>query len=490
MPKAMLLTFLISTPLLAAVFIGLLQKKHIRLIERVVMLSGALELGLVLSLIPLVVESGSVQASALFSLDAFGAFISLIIVLVGFFASLYSVGYLRAEVEKEIIGPRRVRQYFLLLKLFFFAMLLAVATTSPVVMWIAIEATTLSTAFLISFYNKQSATEAAWKYLITNSLGLLLSLLGTLLFLALPEAGAHDESLTWEALRDGVASMPPLVVKIAFIFVLVGYGTKVGFVPLHTWKPDAYSKTPTPIAALLSGVLLNVAFLAILRFKGVTDAVLQSDFAGGLLIFFGVLSIVFASLIIFIQKNYKRLLAYSGIEHAGLLALGFGFGGVGTFAALLHMFYHALGKAFIFFAVGNVFLKYSSSKIRQVRGMFHVLPLSAPVLFIAFIAVLGLPPFGLFVTEFLLLSAGMENYLWIVVLVLAMLAIVFFGFLKHFVAMLFGPVPEGVERGESNVWTQVPLLLMLALFLVLSWYLPEMLERLIQLSAQVISLNS
>ena len=321
----MLLTFLISLPLLAAVFIMLLQAKHIRLIERTVLISSVCELGFVLWLIPAVVTQGSVEASALFSLDPLGAFLSLIIALVGFFASLYSVGYLRAEVAKEIIGPRRVRQYFLLLKLFFFAMFLAVATMSPMVMWIAIEATTLSTAFLISFYNKQSATEAAWKYLIINSLGLLLSLLGTLLFLALP--ALKDGALTWQVLHEGALSMHPLIVKIAFIFVLVGYGTKVGLVPLHTWKPDTYSKAPTPIAALLSSVLLNVAFLAILRFKGLADATLQSDFTGGLLIFFGVLSIVFAAFIIFIQMNYKRLLAYSSIEHAGLLALGFGFDG-------------------------------------------------------------------------------------------------------------------------------------------------------------------
>lgn len=483
----MLLTFLIALPLLSAVFIGLLSARHTRLIERTVVLSSVVELGLVLSLIPTVVSKGQLEASALFSLDPLGTFLSLIIVFVGFFASLYSAGYLRAEVEKGIVGPRRVRQYFLLLKLFFFAMLLAVATTSPVVMWIAIEATTLSTAFLISFYNKQSATEAAWKYLIINSLGLLLSLLGTLLFLALPEL--RDGSLTWEALRNSAASMPPLVVKIAFVFVLVGYGTKVGLVPLHTWKPDTYSKSPTPIAALLSGVLLNVAFLAILRFKGLTDLTLQSDFTKELFIFFGIVSIVFSSLIILIQKNYKRLLAYSSIEHAGLLALGFGFGGVGTFAALLHMLYHALGKALLFFTFGNVFLKYSSSKIYHVQGMFQVLPLSAPVLFIAALAALGLPPFGLFTTEFLLLSAGMAEHPFIVVLVLVMLGIVFLGFFKHLIAMLFGAAPEGMKRGESNLLTQVPLLLLLLLFLALSWYLPETLEQLIQLAADSISLN-
>lgn len=484
----MLLTFLISLPLLVAIFIALLGVKHTRLIERVVIVSSVLELGLVLAVLPTVVETGSVSASTLFSLDPLGTFISFIIALIGVFASMYSVGYLRAEVDKGIIGPRRVRQYFLLLKLFFFAMFLAAATMSPIVMWIAIEATTLSTAFLISFYNKKSATEAAWKYLIINSLGLLLSLLGTLLFLALPEA--RDGSLTWQSLHESVATLPPLAVKIAFVFILIGYGTKIGFVPLHTWKPDTYSKSPTPIAALLSGVLLNVAFLAILRFKELTDSVLQSDFSSELFIFFGVLSLVFSAFIIFIQKNYKRLLAYSSIEHAGLLALGFGFGGAGTLAALLHMLYHALGKALVFFAVGNVFLKYGSSKMHHVTGLIRVLPLSSVMLFIAFLALLGLPPFGLFITEFSLLSAGLAQYPYVVALILLTLAIIFFGFLKHLVAMLFGPVPENIVPGESNMLTQVPLVLLLVLFLVLSWYLPESLETLIRLSLPGISINS
>lgn len=484
----MLLTFLISLPLLAACFIGLLQPKHVRVIEKAVLVSSILELGLILSLLPRVVTQGSVEASALFSLDPLGAFLSLIIALVGFFASLYSIGYLRAEVEKGIIGLRRVRQYFLLLKLFMFAMFLAVATMSPMVMWIAIEATTLSTAFLISFYNKQSATEAAWKYLIINSLGLLLSLLGTLLFLALPEA--REGAFTWQALGENASNLSPLIIKIAFIFVLVGYGTKVGLVPLHTWKPDTYAKAPTPIAALLSSVLMNVAFFAILRFKGVTDASLGSNFSSELMIFFGTLSLTFAALIIFVQTNYKRLLAYSSIEHAGLLALGFGFGGVGVFASLLHMLYHALGKALIFFAAGNIFLKYSSTKMRHVTGMIKTLPLSSVVLFVAFIALLGLPPFGLFMTEFLLLSAGMEQYPYLVGVALLSLAVVFFGFLKHLLSMLFGEVPQGVECGESNGLTQVPLLLVLALFLVLSWYLPETLSTLLELAARSLSLHS
>ena len=204
---------------------------------------------------------------------------------------------------------------------------------------------------------------------------------------------------------------------------------------------------------------------------------------------FGTLSIAFAALIIFIQKNYKRLLAYSSIEHAGLMALGFGFGGVAVFATLLHMLYHALAKALIFFAAGNVFLKYSTTKMRDVTGIMRTLPLTGPVLFVAFLAVLGLPPFGLFMTEFVMLSAGMAEYPWVVVGILIALAVLFLGFFKQLVSLLFGKAPEGITVGESNLFTQVPLVLLLGLLLCLSWYLPDTLRSLIELSAASISLN-
>lgn len=484
----MLLTFLISLPLLTACFIALLQPKHLHLIERVVIVSAVVELGFALFLIPSVLSFGAVEGSSFFSLDPLGAFLALIIALVGFFVTIYSVGYLRTEVQKGIIGPRRVRQYFLLVELFLFAMLLAVSTINPIVMWIAIEATTLSTAFLISFYNKPSATEAAWKYLMINSVGLLIGLLGTLIFVALPDVKAGD--FNWQMLQAAATGMNPLAVKIAFVFILVGYGTKAGLVPLHTWKPDAYAKAPTPIAALLSGVLLNVAFFAILRFKGVTDAALEGEFASHLLIAFGITSLVLSALIIFVQKNYKRLLAYSGIEHAGLIALGFGFGGIGTLAALIHMLYHALLKVLLFFAAGNIFLKYSSTKMKNVSGVLKTLPITAPIFFIGFIAILGLPPFGIFATKFMLLSAGMERYPYVVALVVFALAIVFFGFFKHVSTMLFGEPKEDTVAGESNLFTVITPLTLLALTLVLSWHFPALLDLLIRFAAESISINS
>src|SRR6185369_5599001 len=472
----MSLTFLISIPLLTACFIALLQPKHLKIIERGVIVSSFLQLGFILFIIPSVLSRGSITGSALFSIDALGAFLALVIALIGFFTSLYSIGYFRAEVAKEIVGPTRVRQFFLC------AMLLAVSTINPVVMWIAIEATTLSTAFLISFYNKQTSTEAAWKYLIINSLGLLLGLLGTILFVA--ARGENSGALTWAVLQNSVGGISPAALKIAFVFIFVGYSTKVGLVPFHTWKPDTYSKAPTPIVALLSGVLLNVAFFALLRFKSVVDAGLHSaEFTSSFLIFFGLVSLVFSALLIFIQKNYKRLLAYSSIEHAGILALGFGFGGFALYAALLHMLFNSLAKALLFFSAGNIFLKYSSTKMRNVTGMVRVLPLSAPIFFVGSLAALGFPPFGLFFTEFMTFSAGINDHQTAVIIGMLSVLVIFFGFFKHLSALFFGEAPEGIAKGESNLFTQWPVLVLLALFLVLSWHIPASLDELIRFAA-------
>ncbi|QQR78153.1 MAG: hypothetical protein IPJ68_03655 [Candidatus Moraniibacteriota bacterium] len=297
-----MIIFLVLIPVLAAALFFLLPAKKTRLIEMGVIVAAMVELVLAFRLVARVVAEETVRSAGVFAVDGLSVYLILIIALVGFFVSLYSVGYLRAEVTKGIIGPRRVRQFFILLEIFLFAMYLAVSTVHPVITWTAVEATTLATAFLISFYNKPSATEAAWKYLILNSLGLLIGLLGTLLFLALSDD--HSGATDWASLAAAAGSMTPDVAKIAFVLILVGYGTKVGLAPLHAWLPDAHSKAPSPISALLSGVLLNVALFAVLRWKHITDLALgDTHFTSGLLIFFGTLSVVLAAFIIFVQKT-------------------------------------------------------------------------------------------------------------------------------------------------------------------------------------------
>src|SRR3990172_6814995 len=354
------LILIIGSPIVASIASFFSSKR--KACETATIIAGAVALAAALFSAQKVSSEGTYSPNDYFSIDALGAIIIVLIAFIGFIAALYSMAYLRRETEKGIIGFEKARLYFILFNLFIAAMFLAASTSNPIIMWIAIEATTLSTAFLISFYNKPTALEAAWKYLIINSSGLLLGFFGTLLFFTFAGNAAANTFINWQTLLENAFSLNPLIVKIAFIFVLIGYGTKAGLAPMHTWLPDAHSKTPSPISAMLSGALLNVALLAILKFKLITDAALGPVFSQNILIFFGIFSIAIPAFIIIVQKNYKRLFAYSSIEHMGIVALGFGFGGLGSFAALLHIIYHSLVKSILFFSAGNVLLKYGSTK--------------------------------------------------------------------------------------------------------------------------------
>ncbi len=478
---------LLLLPLLAALLSGVLPREKQRVIEYASVTAAAAEFFLAIAVGLSVVHSGPLSASYFFKTDALGAFILLFATTVGLAAAIHSVGHLREESQKGIIGFRRVRQYFVLFHFFFFAMYLAATTASPIIMWVAIEATTLATAFLISFYNKPSALEAGWKHLIVNSVGLLIGFLGTLLFLnAAAGAGALGTFISWDLLHSVQGALDPTLIKIAFVFVIVGYGTKVGFVPMHTWLPDAHSKAPVPISSLLSGLLLNVALIAILRFRSVADAVVDPAFSQHLLIGFGIVSLVVAALIIFGQKNYKRMLAYSSIEHMGIMGIGFGIGGVAAIAALFHMLYHALLKPILFFCAGNFFLKYSSTKIDNVRGGLTLLPFSAAVFFAGLLAISGIPPSGIFFTKLSILSAGMAHYPYLMLIVIAALGIVLAGFLRAISTMLFGEPPQDLGKGEASYWTLASLGFLSVIFVVLSVYIPVPLRELVTNAASII----
>jgi len=468
----MLLFFIIVLPL-AASLLSLLARKNMVSLGSIAIGVSVFEFLAVLKVVLTVIKNGAYNFYGSLSVDYLGAVIIMILVLVSAMASAYSVGYLKIEMEKKIIGFSRARQYFILLHLFILAMFFAIMTTNPMLMWIAIEATTLSTAFLISFYNKPSAIEAAWKYLIINSIGLLLGFFGILLFLYPFASGGFQGLVSWQALSAGAAAFDPFITKIAFIFIIVGFGTKVGFVPMHTWLPEAHSKAPAPISSLLSGVLLNVAFLAVLRFKGVTDLAIGQAFSRNLFIFFGLLSIVVEGFFIFIQKNYKRMLAYSSIEHMGVAALGFGFGGAGAFAGLMHLIYHSLAKSALFLSAGNILLKYSSTKMENVKGMIKVLPLTGILFFISFLTLAGVPPFGIFITEFSILSAGVSAHPLPVIIALLAFVLVFAGILKHVVMMEFGEAREEIPKGEAGTLMVAPIIILVAFLITFSFYMPE-----------------
>lgn len=426
-----------------------------------------------------VANAGVYNSYPIFSVDAFGAIVMLIIAVIGFVSMIYSVAYLREETKKQIIGFTRVKQFFILLNFFLAAMFLAAASSNPVFAWIFIEATTLSTAFLISFYNKPSAMEAAWKYLIINSIGLLLGFFGTLLYFTSLQGMGEAGLTTWNSLMSNAAHLDPMIAKIAFVFVLVGYGTKVGLAPMHTWKPDVYSKAPAPVGALFSGALLPVALMILMKFKIITDLVVGPLFSGTLLISFGIFSITVASLITFSSKNYKRLLAYSSIEHAGIITLGIGFGGFGVFAAILHMIYHSLVKSALFLSAGNILLKYSSDKIMNIKGMLTVLPSTSILFFTGFLAITGTPPFGIFFTKISVLSAGMYEHPIVTIAAVFLMVLLFIGFFKQTITMIFGEKPAEIKNGEDSKLLIILPLSLLVIAFYLSFHIPSFLYNLI-----------
>ena len=469
--------FIITILIIAALLNILIKRRLVIEIFSILASSVALFESIVVALRVSVL--GTYSSFVFFSVDSLGAIAMLIIACVGFATVIYSIQYLRQETAKGIIGFARVRQYLVLLNIFLAAMFLAITATSPVFAWISIEATTLSTAFLVSFYNKPSAMEAAWKYLIINSIGLLLGFFGTLLYFTSVSPLGGDGFVGWQSLMANAVHLDPLIAKIAFIFVLIGYGTKVGLAPMHTWLPDAHSKAPAPISALLSGVLLNVALVVVLRFKIITDAVVGQHFTQNLLITFGLLSIVIATFIIFTQTNYKRLLAYSSIENMGIIALGFGLGGLGILGAILHMIYHALIKSALFLSAGTIFLKYSSTKISKIRGALTTLPVTSIIFIVGFLVITGTPPFGVFFSKILIVSEGIKTHPGISVLALFLMTILFVGFFKHVSSMFFSQKPEDIEVGEGNIWLIIPPLILLVTIIILSFYIPPFLSILI-----------
>ena len=469
---------LIFASLLVAVSIGFFANRR-SVIEFASVTASVVTCTAAIAIALKVASWGTYAPLPFFSIDALGAIILLIIACVGFSVVSYSIPHLRIETAKDIIGVKRARQYYILLNLFLLAMILAGTTNSPIFAWISIEATTLSTAFLISFYNKPSSIEAAWKYLIINSVGLLLGFFGTLLYFTSVGAFGGDGFVSWQSLIENAAHLDPLIAKIAFIFVLIGYGTKIGLAPMHTWLPDAHSKAPAPISALLSGVLLNVVFIIMLRFKVITDASIGAGFSQILLIVFGFLSILLAALINFNQKSYKRLLAYHSIENMGIATFGFGIGGLGVFAGVLHMIYHALVKSALFLSAGTIFLKYSSTKIKNIRGAIVALPVTSILFLIGFFIITGTPPFGMFVTKMLIFSGGILTYPIATIAALFSAALLFIAFFNHATEMAFGRKPDEITTGEESVWLIIPPLALMGIVIVLSFYIPPFLSTLI-----------
>ena len=466
----MMLLSLLLIPLAASGLIAIARRRA--LMELLHALAAMATLGTGAAIVTQVWNGAVLTAAGdLFRVDALSALMVTIITFLGAVAALYAVGYIRAELDDAHLS--RVRLFFTLFHLFIFTMLVAVTTDNLGVMWIAVEGTTLATVFLVNLRQTRTSLEAAYKYLILSSVGIALAFIGTALVYYAGAAKAGEISVNWSALRAAAGLLNADVVRLAFVFIIVGYGTKAGLAPMHTWLPDAHSEAPAPISALMSGVLLNVGLYAMIRFKTVVDAAVGPEFAARLLIGLGLFSVLVAAVFLVRQRNYKRMLAYSSVEHIGIICLGLGFGGYwGVLGALLHMVNHALSKSLLFILSGNILLKYHSAEISDVRGLLRASPWTGGLFLAGMFALIGLPPFAPFISEFIIFRAGLESHPWATAAGVILLVVVFGGMLASVNQMLYGE-PANHPRADALRGWLAPLAANFALLLMLGLTLPS-----------------
>ena len=423
-----------------------------------------------------------------FFIDPFNVFLVTLTAFVSLTTSLFSRPYMRIEREHGRVKPVQLRLYHGMYQVFIAAMLIALTTNNMGLMWVAMEAATLSTVLLVTLYRTPASLEAGWKYFILCGVGIAQALFGTILLYFAAEKVLGAEGMTallWTHLNAVKGQLEPTVLSLAFVFLLVGYGTKVGLAPLHNWLPDAHAEGPTPISAVLSGLLLNVAIYAVVRCKVLVEGSLHSPLPSRMLMGFGLLSVVLAAFFLWRQRDIKRMFAYSSIEHMGIITFAFGMGGpVANFAALLHMTVHSLTKSAIFFAVGHAAQKAGTQVMDDIRGLITLSPTVGWGLMLGTLSILGLPPFGVFASEFLILTTAMREQPWATPILLLALGVAFAAIFRRVQPMVFG---ETMARRLPHPPALLPVFAHLALVLALGLYIPSYLADWFRLAARLIA---
>jgi hydrogenase-4 component F len=487
---------LLLPPILAAL-LALIVRPYRPLVGWVNALLSLVSLGAALAFAMHLIAGGNPAPTLGFTIDSFGledvlrvdSLSALLLVCVSAIASFTL--FLGPGLGREThYKAAQLRRYHLFINLFIAAMLLALSANNVGLLWIAVEATTIFSAFIIPFNLSKAAVEASWKYILIGSVGIALAFAGTVLayfdFVSL--SGRAENALNWTVLLGIAPSLHPEVMRLAFVFLLIGYGTKAGIAPMHTWKPDAYSQAPAPLTALMSSALFAVAIYAIVRWKVVADAALSDRYTDNLLIALGLLSLGVAAFSVVLATNYKRMLAYSSIEHTGLICLGLALGPLGAFAALLHLVNHTAAKSLMFFLVSHIERKYSSPLIADTRGLLKTLPWTGALFAAGLMALIGLPPGGIFISEFALFRAGFAlDYPWLMGVTLVLLAVVFVSFINHLNKMLYGAPPEGVAVGEIGGWRLAPLFISVAVLVMLGLTLPAPLATLLNQIVEIVA---
>jgi hydrogenase-4 component F len=415
--------------------------------------------------------------SDIFVIDDFNIYLVTLTTFIGFTTSIFSATYIGHELEIGRLTPVFLRFYHALYQAMMGAMNLALVANNVGLLWVGVEVATLSTVMMVGIYRTPEAVEAAWKYFILGSVGIALAFFGTILvYLAAQDVlGEGLPAMAWDRMVQSASSLDAKLLSLAFVFLLVGYGTKVGLAPFHAWLPDAHAEGPTPISAVLSGLLLNVALYALLRFKMLLAANPETLDVGAIMIVLGLVSLVFAAFMLYRRRDIKRLFAYSSIEHMGIITFAFGMGGpLANFAGLLHMTMHSLTKSAIFFAVGHIAQVKGTQRIADIRGLSVTHPVLAVGLALGVVAIAGLPPFGVFMSEFMLISSSFSRQPLLVVILVAGILVAFGALVLRMQEVLLGE-PNG-PAGKVKA-SYIPLFVHLAVVLVAGVWLPEPIVR-------------
>lgn len=489
------LIWLLATPLIASLvallahWIGRNTRPALELIH---MASVSVVLVLAVIVAGQVLQSGEVTAlNHWLRVDALGAIFLLIVGLVGFLAGLYSIGYTRNELKIGELDAGRLTAYYGLFHFFFLTMLLAVTSNNIIMMWVAIEATTLSSAFLVGMFGTRPALEAAWKYVVICTVGLAFGLYGTILVYS-DAVNVMKETATaslWSEIARNAGALDPTLMKLAFVFVLIGFGTKAGIFPMYSWLPDTYSEAPSPVSAMLSGVLVNCTLFVVIRFSIIVNLTLGPAFTQNLFLIFGVLSLATAVFFMLGQKDVNRLLAYSSPENIGLILVAFGLGGpIGALAGLLQLLNHSLVKSMMFFLSGNILMKYRSRSLDVVKGLMQAAPITSVFLLGGVFALVGVPPFNIFLSKFMIISAGIATgHLWLMVLCLLLLMLAFVALFRMLSSVVLGEKPDNVAKGESGFTTLAPIMILMILILALGVSMPSSLNTLLNGATRVVN---
>lgn len=424
-------------------------------------------------------------------LDPLNMLLLLITSFLNFLISIYAVNYLNADVAHHKITAPRIRIYYLMTNIFTFTMLLALTTDNFGIMWIAIEATTLASAFLVGFYNKHSSIEAAWKYVIICSVGIATAFLGIiLLHLSSLQCLAEEQYLCIQALNEQAAKLDTQTLRLAFIFILIGFGTKAGLAPMHSWLPGAHSQSPSPISALLSGVLLNTALYPIIRATTLLNTNVQSTrYTAPFLLTVALLSIIAALYFILSQREYKSLLAYSSIEHMGIITLALAVNTpLAIYGALFHLLNHSLTKTMLFLTTGNILHIYQDGEIGHIKALIKTAPFTGWAFILGLFAIAGTPPFSIFIGEFTILTAIFQQHSFILGSLLAVfLAVIFASIVYTISPMLYGaPDKDTAVTPFKSISGNGVILFLLLLICLMGLHTPNFLAQLLSLAQQIV----